>query len=67
MAKRLPDEVSQLLNRRDTQNIVLGGDVGSKQKQGQLLVLYNTGNLTPQDLSDPVTGETYAIWTQFVY
>ncbi|OAN10989.1 choloylglycine hydrolase [Photobacterium jeanii] len=50
-----------------TSHIHLDKDKSWAQTRGKLLSTFNAGNLVPQDLIDPVNGETYATWTQFAY
>jgi choloylglycine hydrolase len=51
----------------NTMHVGFSSDASWAQTRGKLLSTYNAGNLVPQDLIDPVNGETYATWTQFVY
>lgn len=37
------------------------------QTEGKMQSLFDAGNLVPQDLIDPVNGETYATWVQYTY
>ncbi|CAM4393223.1 linear amide C-N hydrolase [Vibrio agarivorans] len=70
-AEEIPSSISSLdRNLRglfNTSHVTFTEDVSWKQTRGKLLSTYNAGNLVPQDLIDPVNGETYATWTQFVY
>ncbi|GLP97103.1 linear amide C-N hydrolase [Paraferrimonas sedimenticola] len=70
-AKSIPSSISSLdRNLRglfNTKHVTFKEDASWAQTRGKLLSTYNTGNLVPQDLIDPVNGETYATWTQFVY
>lgn len=70
-AKNIPTSISSLdRNLRGlfhTSHIQFPEDKTWAQTRGKLLSTYNAGNLVPQDLVDPVNGETYATWTQFVY
>ncbi|MEZ9229644.1 linear amide C-N hydrolase [Vibrio amylolyticus] len=70
-AKNIPSSISSLdRNLRglfNTTHVGFSEDASWAQTRGKLLSTYNAGNLVPQDLVDPVNGETYATWTQFVY
>ncbi|MDO6684459.1 MULTISPECIES: linear amide C-N hydrolase [unclassified Agarivorans] len=71
-AKNIPTSISSLdRNLRGlfhTTHVKLDDKTKSwAQTRGKLLSTFNSGNLVLQDLTDPVNGETYASWTQFVY
>lgn len=70
-ANDIPSSISSLdRNLRglfNTSHITLEEGKSWAQTRGKLLSTFNAGNLVPQDLIDPVNGETYASWTQFVY
>ncbi|QLE86601.1 linear amide C-N hydrolase [Shewanella sp. Scap07] len=70
-AKSVPSSISSLdRNLRglfNTSHVKFDDNKSWAQTRGKLLSTYNAGNLVPQDLIDPVNGETYATWTQFVY
>ncbi|RKF20338.1 linear amide C-N hydrolase [Alginatibacterium sediminis] len=70
-AKEVPTSISSLdRNLRGlfhTSHVTFQQDKTWAQTRGKLLSTFNAGNLVPQDLIDPVNGETYASWTQFVY
>jgi choloylglycine hydrolase len=70
-AKDVPTSISSLdRNLRGlfhTSHVKFAEDKSWAQTRGKLLSTFNAGNLVPQDLVDPVNGETYASWTQFVY
>ncbi|MEM9108147.1 MAG: linear amide C-N hydrolase [Pseudomonadota bacterium] len=70
-ASAIPSSISSLdRNLRglfNSRHTTFSDDASWTQTRGKLLSLYNAGNLIPQDLIDPATGETYATWTQFVY
>ncbi|GLS83271.1 linear amide C-N hydrolase [Paraferrimonas haliotis] len=70
-AKDLPSSISSkdrhLRGLFNTQHVSFDEGKNWAQTRGKLLSTFNAGNLVPQDLIDPVNGETYATWTQFVY
>ncbi|MCL9774195.1 linear amide C-N hydrolase [Vibrio methylphosphonaticus] len=70
-AKDIPSSISSadrnLRGLFNTSHIEFKEGSSWAQTRGKLLSTYNAGNLVPQDLVDPVNGETYATWTQFVY
>ncbi|MEZ9835392.1 linear amide C-N hydrolase [Vibrio breoganii] len=70
-AKDIPSSISSadrnLRGLFNTQHVTFKEDASWAQTRGKLLSTYNAGNLVPQDLVDPVNGETYATWTQFTY